>query len=163
LDRRAGRADPHGSKLGVGGGQPFGRARARRATPLPQRRPPARGHADQEGPRDGQAGSRACADPPHSRPRASPPTNAQGAKRRHRGARRADGPRRRNAQAVLRRGAQATRATKTIIGAETKGAMSVSGPEITNASTTEGLPIAPSLGPTLEGAHSPRRISTVDR
>jgi CIC family chloride channel protein len=36
-----------------------------------------------------------------------------------------------------------------------------SGPR--EASTTEGLPIAPSLAPTLEAAHAPVRVATIDR
>src|SRR5438445_3354270 len=35
--------------------------------------------------------------------------------------------------------------------------------EVSGASTTEGLPIAPSMGPTLEAAHAPRQLASVDR
>lgn len=31
------------------------------------------------------------------------------------------------------------------------------------SSTTEGLPVAPALGPSLEAAHIPRRTTPVDR
>src|SRR4051812_44460788 len=35
--------------------------------------------------------------------------------------------------------------------------------EVRQSSTTQGLPVAPSMGPTLEATHAPRQPASVDR